>query len=116
MTSDIDDLRKYLKEYFLKNIPGLLNLLNILCYMNFEEDCICLLFKSPSKLYYLILIKHRGDIFSADNMFLTAFLRPIITYFNKPDLAGKLMELVKIHKDYEFLDLIKRELSKGVSS
>jgi len=103
---DLSDLKRSVQVYLLKNMPGMLSFLNTLCVMNHGLDCVTLLLTSPSKLYITLLNHHRGDMLSADYAFTLAFLNPIISYLKKPELAQRLLELVKTSRDAEFLELI----------
>ena len=112
MSDYLNKVKEFVHGWISKRIPGLISFLNILCSLNFGSDCKDLLFTSPSSLYTLMIQYYRGDSRSADYTFQMAFLNPIAMYFNKPDLAGKLMELVKTGNDREFNELIRKNLEE----
>ena len=109
-------LKSYVQDYLSKRMPGMLSFLNMLCFINHGSDCVSLLFKSPSKLYLLLLNQYRFDTATADYAFTLMFINPIVGYLRKPELAQHLLELVKSGRDADFTRLLKTHLTGGTSA
>ncbi|MGC8983269.1 MAG: hypothetical protein ACP5KA_05945 [Desulfurococcaceae archaeon] len=104
----LENLKTYLSDYVSKRVPGFLSLLNVICTTRYGKDCLSLFFESPSRLYLVFLAYYRGDALSADYAFTIAVLSPIALLARDPGLAGKLLELVKLGRDPDFLDLLTK--------
>jgi hypothetical protein len=79
----------------------------------YRADCISLLFTSPSRLYHIVLSHFRGDVTSTDLSFSILFLSPLVLLLGKSEAARELLDLAKLGKDKEFLELVARLMGGG---
>jgi len=107
--SQLGELVRRFSEYVSRRSPGVLSFLNLYCTTAYGTDCVSLLFTSPSRLYYLILKHFRGDVYSADYAFKLLLLNPLVTLLGAgEDLPSQLLELAKLGRDREFLEVVSR--------
>jgi hypothetical protein len=107
--SQLGELARRFSEYVSRRFPGVLSFLNLYCTTSYGTDCTSLLLTSPSRLYHLVLKHFRGDVYSADYAFKLLLLNPLATLLGAgEDLPSQLLELAKLGRDGEFLELVSR--------
>jgi hypothetical protein len=107
--SQLGELVRRFSEYVSRRSPGVLSFLNLYCTTSYGTDCVSLLFTSPSRLYHLVLKHFRGDVYSADYAFKLLLLNPLVTLLGAgEDIPSQLLELAKLGRDREFLELVSR--------
>jgi len=108
--NELNVLRKRLAEYLSRRALGILEFFNIYCMSMYRVDCISLFFTTPSKLYYILLTHFRGDTTSTDYAFTLLFLSPLtlLLGLKETEVVKELLDLVKIGRDKEFLELLAR--------
>jgi hypothetical protein len=102
-------LKNLVRRHASRASPGAIAILNLLCMKNAGTDAITLFFTSPSKLYQIILEFRNKDVFAADILFTSLFIKPIAEYLENDDRTEeKLLHLVKSGKNKEFFDYIAK--------
>jgi len=98
-------LRLKLLTYIRSRAPGVLELLDVLCFKLYGSRALDLLFSSPSKLYSALLTYYGGSS-GADYAALLLFLNPVAKYCGAYGLAKELLEAMKAMDNQAFLNLI----------
>jgi hypothetical protein len=107
-----EELERRLRDILAKRAPGYVELFNIYCMIHYHLDCLVLLFKEPSKLYHIILTHYRGDVVTSDYVFTLIFLGPLAQLLGDYSVVKSLLELAKMGKDREFLEVIERRIKR----
>lgn len=116
LMSELLHLKEHLRLYFSKHMPGVLSFLNTLCRLVYKAECLDLLFTSPSKIYLAVLNYYGGDVHATDYVFTLVVINPIVSYIKKPELVNELLSLVKMGRDRDFVEILKKYLVSGVSA
>lgn len=108
-----EELERRLRDILAKRAPGYVELFNIYCMIHYHLDCLVLLFKEPSKLYYIILTHYKGDVVTSDYVFTLIFLGPLAQLLGDYSVVRTLLELAKMGKDREFLEVVERHIKRN---
>lgn len=109
---NLESLILHLRDYISKNVPGMAQLLNMLCTSKYRVSCLDLFRSSPSRLYYLILEYYRSDYPTADYVFTLLFLNPIARLTGSFELLRALLDYAKTGRDRDFVELLLKYISK----
>lgn len=109
---DISSLKKALCHLQSQVAPGLIPFYNIMCIRNHGVTCNDLLLTSPSTLLSLITSLYRGDEYTAIYAFKLIFLNPLEQILGAKNISNNLLELARIRKDNEFIQLINSVLKE----
>jgi len=93
MGLDVSELLSYAAKYLRERVPGLYELVNLLCLKRYGRKLSELLLSDPPKVYE-VLLEHYRDEYTAAFVF-TVLLRPILIKLKMLDRESEVVEVAK---------------------